>query len=140
MSGFRRASIDVYASFEYKQIEDSALHHRTLDDRLRVLGLGTDFGFKDGWHGNNFINFTYYRGIPDFLGGSPAVSKHSSRKGAGGKFSILNLDYKRMQQFFTDFFFLINFSGQYSFNNATPLTVLALPDLPPYPFPRALSQ
>jgi hemolysin activation/secretion protein len=111
----RRISTNVYASFEYKQIRDFALGHRTSDDRLRVVGLGTDLGFGDCF-GNNFINFTFYQGIPDFLGGSSAISKESSRKGAGGRFSILNLDYKRIQQFVHDFFFLINFSGQYSFN------------------------
>ena len=111
----RRVSTDLYASFEYKQIKDIALGRTTSNDRLRVLGLGTDFGFNDGWHGNNFVNFAYYQGIPDFLGGMSSVSRHSSRKGAGGTFSILNLDYKRMQQFAKDFYFLINFSGQYSF-------------------------
>lgn len=111
----RRVSVDIYTSFEYKQIKDIALGHTTSDDRLRVLGLGTDFGFNDGWYGNNFIDFAFYQGIPDFLGGMSSVSKHSSRKGAGGRYSILNLDYKRMQQF-ADFYFLINFSGQYSFN------------------------
>jgi len=112
----RRISTDLYASFEYKQIKEFALRHRTSFDRLRVLGFGTELSFNDGWHGNNFVDFTYYQGIPDFLGGSSAVSEESSREGAGGRFSILNLDYKRLQQFARDFFFIINFSGQYSFN------------------------
>ena len=98
----RRVSTDVYASFQVKQIKDIALGQTTADDRLRVASVGTDFSFGDGW-GNNFVNFACYQGIPDFLGGS------------GERFTYLNLDYKRLQAFAADFFFLINFSGQWSF-------------------------
>jgi hemolysin activation/secretion protein len=112
----RALSTDVYAGFEYKQIKDSTLGITTSDDRLRVAHIGLEFGFTDYGNGNTLINGIFHRGIPNFLGGLPAVSKHSSRKGAGGKFSIFNLDYKRVQPLGMDWFLITNFSGQYSCN------------------------
>ncbi len=112
----RRLTTDVYGTFDYKQIKNLALKRHTSEDKLRVFGVGMDFGFGDFLNGNNFLNLVFHQGVPDFLGGNSAVSSHSSRKGAGARYSILNLDYKRMSQWAKDFFLILNFSGQYSQN------------------------
>jgi hemolysin activation/secretion protein len=112
----RKLTMDVYGSFQYKQIKDIALGETTSEDKLRVFAIGTDLGFGDFLNGNNFLNFTFHQGVPNFLAGNDAVSSHGSRHGAGARYSIFNLDYKRMQQLFKDFFLITNFSGQYSQN------------------------
>ncbi len=50
------------------------------------------------------------------MNGSSPVDDDCSRRGAGGTFSIINLDYRRMQELLRDFFWILNFSGQFSFN------------------------
>ncbi|HEX4839929.1 MAG TPA: ShlB/FhaC/HecB family hemolysin secretion/activation protein [Rhabdochlamydiaceae bacterium] len=112
----RGISSDIYGTLEYKNVKDFVLEQTTADDRLRVASLGMDFGFGDGWRGNNFIDLVYHQGIPNIMDGSAPIDDDCSRKGAGGTFSIINLDFRRMQEFLKDFFWILNFSGQFSFN------------------------
>ena len=112
----RRLNNDYYVAFDIKKIQNFALSQTTSLDELRIIRTGLKIDYSDGLKGRNIWDLCYSQGIPNFLGASGVVSSKPSRAGAGGRFSILNLDYKRIQQMPWDMFLFINGNGQFSAN------------------------
>lgn len=110
----RRFNSDLFALFDVKVITNYAVGQTASVDNLRVLRAGFHFDLLDRWKGRNLVDAYLSQGIPSFLGASSSVSSKSSRKGAGGLFSIGNLNIERLQQLPWNSFFLINFNGQLS--------------------------
>lgn len=110
----RRFNGDVYFALDVKQIENFALHQTVSLDKLRIMRAGTKFDYIDGVWGRNYFDIAYLQGIPRILDGSGVVSSKPSRVGAGGRFSILNIDYKRLQQMPLEMFLFVHVNGQLS--------------------------
>ncbi|MBM3198359.1 MAG: ShlB/FhaC/HecB family hemolysin secretion/activation protein [Chlamydiae bacterium] len=108
----RKLSTDVYLSFDYKQIVNYQENTKSSYDKLRVLTAGFDFDYTDACKGRNIGDVYYTLGIPNFLGGLKPVDSIASREGSGGSFSILNVDYTRMQTLPLSCFLMLHFSGQ----------------------------
>jgi len=107
-------SIDLFSSFDYKQIQNFVMGMRTSFDRLRVLTIGTLVDHYNASRGRDYFNGRFAAGIPDFLGGMKPVSSTSSRKGGGGRFFQLNVDYDRIQRLYKEFMLYFHTSGQWS--------------------------
>src|SRR5581483_3926921 len=110
----RTLSLDFFSYFDYKQIENFVLSHRTSYDKLRVITAGFLLDHFDPSRGRDYLNFRFAAGIPDFLGGLKAVDSQSSRRGGGGRFFIFNADYDRIQQLPWDCYLYLHGSGQLS--------------------------
>lgn len=110
----RSLAIDIFGYFDYKQIQNYALHRTISYDKLRVITLGGSIDRYNNNQGRDFLNLTMSTGIPSFLGGMSAVSIHSSRIGGGGRFVQFNLDYDHIQRDFRDLILFFHFSGQWS--------------------------
>jgi hemolysin activation/secretion protein len=115
----RALNDDFYLGFDYKNVKNISLGKALSDDRLRVPYAGITVDYIDSLKGRNLLDFYTQLGIPDFLGGSDAVDPQSSRPGGGGRFTMFNLDYQRIQQCVKDVYLFLNFSGQYSLNKLT---------------------
>lgn len=112
----RRLNTDYYLAFDWKKVENFALSQTVSLDKLRILRVGTKLDYLDSLKGRNLFDFSFAQGIPHFMGGSGVVSSKPSRAGAGGQFSIGNVNYKRLQEMFWDMFLFFNVTGQYSPN------------------------
>lgn len=112
-------SVDLFSYFDYKQIQNFVLGHRTSFDKLRVLTVGALLDHFSPCCGRDYLTLRFGAGIPNFLGGLKAVDKESSRKGGGGRFFIFNADYDHIQPLPRDFFFYFHGSGQLSPNKLT---------------------
>jgi hemolysin activation/secretion protein len=110
----RSLSVDLFSYFDYKQIQNFVLSHRTSFDKLRVVTVGALLDHFTPSQGRDYLNIRVAAGIPDFLGGLKAVDKESSRKGGGGRFYLFNIDYDRIQHLPKDCFFYFHGSGQLS--------------------------
>lgn len=107
-------ALDLFGYFDYKQIQNFVLGQRTSYDRLRVVTVGTLVDHYNSSRGRDYLNVRVAAGIPDFLGGLPAVSNQSSRIGGGGRFAQVNVDYDRIQQLYKEFILSLHVSGQWS--------------------------
>ncbi len=107
-----KLNIDLFLDFDYKQIQNFALSQTTAYDKLRVLGLGAHFDYLNRLGARNFLDLFFHAGIPDFLGGLKAVDSQCSRAGAGGRFYLLNGDYKWLQALPWDSFLFLHLAGQ----------------------------
>jgi hemolysin activation/secretion protein len=107
-------SADVFGYFDYKQIQNFVLQHRSSYDQLRVVTLGGLIDHYNTSAGRDYLNMRCAFGIPNFLGGMGAVSDQSSRIGGGGRFVQLNLDYDRIQRIRKEWMFSFHTSGQWS--------------------------
>jgi hemolysin activation/secretion protein len=113
LSRTRNFSSDVYLSFDYKQIANYQLNRINSYDKLRVFVLGMDLDYMDALRGRNVGDVYVSCGVPHFLGGLNAKDALSSRGDvAGGLFTILNVDYTRLQTLPKDCFLMLHFSGQ----------------------------
>ena len=110
----RSLSVDIFSYFDYKQIQNFVLDHRTSFDKLRVLTVGSTLDHFNPGFGRDYLVASFAAGIPNFLGGLKSVDSESSRKGGGGRFFILNADYDRIQHLPKDFFFYGHASIQLS--------------------------
>lgn len=110
----RRFNADLYVHGDYKEVRNRALGKTSSFDKLRNVGGGLTFDWVDGWCGRNIGDLHAVVGIPDIIGGSPAVNPLSSRAGAGSKFVIYSLDFTRVQSLFCDTFLILQGYGQYS--------------------------
>ncbi len=108
----RSLSVDFFSFFDYKQIQNIVLGERVSFDKLRVLTVGTLLDHFS--QGRDYLVIRAAAGIPDFLGGLKAVDSESSRKGGGGRFYQLNVDYDRLQPLPKDLFFFFHGSMQLS--------------------------
>ena len=112
LSRTRNWSTNTYLSFDYKQIQNYQMNKTTSYDKLRVFTLGFDLDTTDRFKGRNIADFSIVYGVPHFLGGLHSVDSDSSRKGSGGLFAILNVDYTRIQPVYKDTYFMLHASGQ----------------------------
>lgn len=110
----RNLSVDCFSYFDYKQIENYVLGHRTSFDKLRVVTVGALLDHFHPSQGRDYLNLRFAAGIPNLLGGLKAVDSESSRKGGGGRFFIFNADYDRLQKLPKDCYFYFHGSGQLS--------------------------
>lgn len=110
----RSLSLNVFSYFDYKQIQNFTLNHRTSFDMLRVLTAGMLLDHYQQGFGRDYLTVQFAAGIPDFLGGLKAVDSESSRAGGGGRFFILTADYDRIQHLPKDCFLYVHASGQLS--------------------------
>lgn len=111
----RLMSLDLFASFDYKQFENYVLHSMTSQDKLRVLSLGCTLDNFLVSHGRDYLTVRLSAGIPHFLGGLHSVSDSCSRPGAGGRFVKVTADLDHLQQIWLNYLFTVHASGQYSF-------------------------
>jgi hemolysin activation/secretion protein len=112
-------SIDFFSYFDYKQISNYVLGHRTSFDKLRVLTVGSLLDHFSPSQGRDYLILRFAAGIPDFLGGLKPIDHHCSRRGGGGRFFIFNADYDRIQHLPKDCYFYFHGSGQLSPNKLT---------------------
>jgi hemolysin activation/secretion protein len=113
-----RFSSDIYAGFEYKQIQNFANHETSAFDKLRVFSGGCKIDYMDALNGRNWANMGVFIGAPNFLGGMKAVDSgfgKCSRDGAGGRFVYIDGSYQRIQRLSHGFLVYLNFTGQLSF-------------------------
>lgn len=110
----RFLSVDFFSYFDYKQIQNFVLNHRTSFDKLRTLTVGSLLDHYIPSKGRDYLTVRVAGGIPDFLGGLKAVDRSSSRKGGGGRFFKFNIDYDRLQHLPKDCFFYFHGTGQLS--------------------------
>lgn len=115
----RSLSTDFFSYFDYKQIQNFVLNHRTSFDKLRVLTAGFLLDHFTPSQGRDYLMLRIAAGIPRFLNGLKAVDSESSRPGAGGRFFMFNADYDRIQHLPKNSFFYFHGSGQYSPNKLT---------------------
>lgn len=111
----RRLNTDVFTSFDYKQIQNFGNGERSSYDKLRVLTVGGQIDYIDGWKGRNIFSLDTVVGIPNFLGANKAKSHASSRDDGGALFVMLNGGWRRLQKLPFDCFLLFNTFMQYSF-------------------------
>lgn len=112
----RKFGTDLFISFDYKQLKNEVNGGTGSFDKLRVLGVGGHVDYIDSAKGRNLFDASFYAGIPYFLGGSAPIDPMSSRLGSGGRFFILNLDYRRIQTLPWHCFMIFNATGQGTFN------------------------
>lgn len=112
----RRLNTNFYFAFDVKKIQNMAAHQTVSLDKLRIARVGMNIDYLDGLYGRNIWDIWYYQGIPNFLDGSGVVSSQPSRLGAGSRFSIGSLGYKRLQQMPWSTYIYVNFLGQYTPN------------------------
>jgi len=108
----RRKSTNVYGAFEYKQIKNYVLGETNSFDKLRVAKIGWNVDSVDSYKGRNVADISLSYGIPHFLGGLHTKDTLCSRKGAGGLFAILHVDYFRLQALPKNCLLSLHFSGQ----------------------------
>lgn len=108
----RRWSSDVYTSFDYKQIHNYQMNQTSSYDKLRVFTFGFTLDYTDSFKGRNVGDIYYTCGVPHFLGGLKTKDPLCSRQGAGGNFSILNVDYTRIQTLPQNCFLMFHVAGQ----------------------------
>lgn len=108
----RNLSTDMYASFDYKQMKNYEKGETSSNDKLRILTLGFTLDGMDSLRGRNIADVYYTCGIPHILGGLKTDTSLSSRRGSGGSFSILNVDYTRIQTLPKNCFLMLHASGQ----------------------------
>ncbi len=111
----KKLNTDIYAGFEYKQIQNFANHKTSAFDKLREVSIGCKVDYMDSYLGHNVADMALFWGIPDFLGGLSAVSDLCSREGAGGRFGYIDANYQRIQRLPFSGFFLLSFQGQLAF-------------------------
>lgn len=109
----RFLSIDGFAFFDYKQVQNFVLGERTSFDKLRILTMGFNLD-HNSLNGRDYFNFRFAAGIPKIFNGLKAVDKTSSRFGAGGLFVKFNADYDRLQILPWESFFYFHGSAQAS--------------------------
>jgi len=108
----RQTSTDVYLKFEYKQIENRAVHQTQSYDKLRIAVAGWKIDHTDRLRGRNLADIYLSYGIPHFLGGLHSKDPLCSREGAGGLFAMLSAEYNRIQALPKGCLLLVEFQGQ----------------------------
>lgn len=106
--------VDGFCYFDFIQIKNLSLGTTTSYDKLRVFRGGVTIDGVGSPTQRHYLNTRVSVGIPNFLGGMPAVSDRCSRQGAGGLFVKLNGDYDFLQNFWTDHILSFHASGQLS--------------------------
>jgi hemolysin activation/secretion protein len=108
----RQTSMDLYCTFEYKQILNRAQHQTQSYDKLRVATLGWTLDNTDRLRGRNLLDLSFSYGIPHFLGGLHTQDPLCSRKNSGGLFNILAAEFTRVQALPKNCTLLLRMQGQ----------------------------
>lgn len=108
----RQTATDAYFKFEYKQIENRAVHQTQSYDKLRIAVAGWQVDHTDRFRGRNIGDLNLSYGIPHFLGGLHTKDPLCSRGGAGGLFAILSATYNRIQALPKSCLLSFEFKGQ----------------------------
>ena len=93
----RSRNLTLDAEFEVKNSETDILGEELYDDRQRIMTVGGNFGFADGWRGYNLVDVRVAKGL-DVLGmhprgGAAALSRADGRP----DFTRLNVALGRLQ-------------------------------------------
>src|SRR5262249_16098720 len=104
----------VFTSFDYKQIQNFGAGERSSYDKLRVLTVGGQIDYIDGWRGRNIFSLDTGVGIPNFWGASKAKSHHTSREHGGALFVKLDGGWSSLQKLPFYCVLLFNTLMQYS--------------------------
>lgn len=110
----RNTALEIKLGFDYKDIYDYMLDETTSEDNIRVLNLGFNYNFVDGFYGRNILNLTYYQGIRDLFGGNGEDDPGTSRMNSDGGFSKGTIDLARIQKLPGYNHLILRASGQYS--------------------------
>lgn len=106
---------DLFSYFDYKQVENFALHHQSSFDKLRVVTLGASFDYSSARARRDYLVVKGSAGIPNFLDGLSSVDSSCSTPGAGGRFVYLSADFDHFQSLWKELFLHLRASGQFSF-------------------------
>jgi len=109
-------SVDCFAYFDFKQIQNFALGKRSSFDKLRVLTLGALIDRSELCYRRDYLTLQMSIGVPSFLGGLKVVDSECSRFGGGGRFIHLNADYDRLMYLTPGYYLYFHASGQWSPN------------------------
>jgi hemolysin activation/secretion protein len=112
----RQFDMDVFCSFDIKQIKNLQAKNASSFDKLRVFNTGLSFNYIDTVQGRTFCDTQFHIGIPNILGGSPAILKVPIRNGAGARYYIMNINLQRLQTLPQDFSLNLIADGQGTFN------------------------
>jgi hemolysin activation/secretion protein len=137
----RRLSTDIGIGFDYKNLLNQQMSKTYSYDKLRVMALSGKLDYIDSFHGRLISDFNLFVGIPNFLGGLHAVDPLCSRKGAGGRFFIANLDVRRLQQLPWDCLLIFSATGQGTLNKipiAQQIYIGGIDNVRGYPLATAL--
>jgi hemolysin activation/secretion protein len=115
----RLLSCDLFANFDYKQIQNFTLSQTTSFDKIRLLTLGSTLDYFSQSAGRNYIVMKMGMGIPGLFDGLSHPTALSSRPGAQGNFFKLNVDYDYLKKLKYDSFFVFHLTGQWSPNLLT---------------------
>lgn len=107
-----KLNTDLFLRFDYKDIKNLVRDITNSFDKLRVLSFEVDVDLIDSFCGRNYLDTTVSFGIPNFLGGLQSVDEQCSRNGAGGRFAILNIDYRRIQRLWYNHYLFLSMSAQ----------------------------
>ncbi|MBM3208150.1 MAG: ShlB/FhaC/HecB family hemolysin secretion/activation protein [Chlamydiae bacterium] len=137
----RRLSTDVGIGFDYKDLLNQQMSKTFSYDKLRVLTFSGRLDYADSYKGRLISDFNLFIGIPNFLGGLSAVDHLCSRKGAGGRFFIANLDVRRLQQLPWDCLLVFSATAQGTLNKipiAQQIYIGGIDNVRGYPLATAL--
>jgi hemolysin activation/secretion protein len=110
----RSHSLDLFGSFDYKQIKNFSLNQVASFDKLRIVSLGGVYDRFSSRGTRDYLAFRCETGIPNFLGGLHSVDSLCSRAGGGGLFFKVNADYDHLQSVYSDWMLSLHLSGQWS--------------------------
>jgi len=102
-------------AFEYNDTDTDVFKNVDFtEDRLRMLRLGTYFGFLDDWKGSNVLDLQLTQGL-NIMNASEEGTNRSNTIG-DSDFTKINFDASRLQNLFGQFSLLAAVSSQYSFD------------------------
>ena len=110
----RSRNLTLDADFEFKNSETDILGEELYDDRQRIVTVGGNFGFVDGWKGYNLLDLHVAKGL-DVLGMNPRGGAAAlSRADGRPDFTRVNVAAGRLQALPHDFQLYAMLTGQYT--------------------------
>lgn len=95
-------SLDLVFGFDYKKIENYLLGTVSSADELRVFRAGLNYDHLDRRRIRNLVAASVSQGLGGIMGGLEKDDPRSSRLGAGGQFTKLNVDFRQFRMFGKD--------------------------------------
>ena len=92
----QRSTLTLTAAADFSNVSDSDVFGPIYKDRIRTVGLTSDYRLQDNFGGNNYFTLTWRQGL-DILGASHQGDDFLSRDGASGNFSVMDLWFTRYQ-------------------------------------------
>ena len=111
----RDMTLEIDGGFEWKDSRTKISGEELYDDRLRVVKIGANFNFSDGWSGYNVIDVRYSQGL-NILGVRESGSVDLSRENGKSDFKKLEMLTGRIQSLPGNFKLYGLLTGQYAFN------------------------